>query len=212
MWIAGLLAGLLLGWIFLPMPMGVCGIYNANAAPAWVQAIGSVAAILVATGIPWWQARTKGKEAARQLSVATLRLRSNLEALGKAALDRAASLRGTHALLLTNTVADLLRSITLAEADKVIAHVNNVHHFQQRIQEPILSLLEEYDQYTTEHERLQGISGSEKTAQFEISRSGLITRLERISKLSFDASNAIRLVDEEQTYPDIRARNLGGRP
>lgn len=204
-----LFAGLLIGWIFLPMPMWVCGIYNSDATPAWVQAIGSVLAIFVAAAIPWWQERMKRSQEGKQLSIATLRLRSNLEVLGKAAMDRAATMRGFSVDAATpSTISGLLASTNLYEANVVTSHVANVHHFEDRIQRPILQLLEEYDQYSTEHGRLHDTNDTEKVAQMKIARSGLIIRLERISGLSFKASNAIRLVDEERKYPDIRTRNI----
>ena len=53
MWVAGLVAGLLIGWLFFPTPVAVCGMYQSESMPAWVQAVGSVVAILVAAGIPW---------------------------------------------------------------------------------------------------------------------------------------------------------------
>lgn len=206
--LAWLFAGLLIGWVFLPTPMWVCGIYNSSAMPAWVQAVGSVVAIIVAAAIPWWQERIKQREEGKQLSIATLRLRSNLEVLGKAASDQAAAMRGFDAKSATHATATMLLYGTgLTEAGVVTSHLENVHHFEDRIQGPILSLLEEYDQYNTEHGRIYYTDDANRVAQLEISRPGLITRLERISQLSFKASNAIRLVDEERKYPDIRARN-----
>jgi len=207
--LASLIAGLLIGWLFLPTPMWVCGIYNSDATPAWVQAIGSVLAIIVAAAIPWWQERIKRKEEGKQLSIATLRLRSNLEVLAKAAMDRAATMRGFDVETATpSNVTRLIQGSHLHEANNVTSHVENVHHFEERIQRPILGLLEEYDQYTTEHGRLYDTDDAGRVEQFRISRSGMIIRLERITQLSFNASNAIRLVDEERKYPDIRARNI----
>lgn len=205
---AGLFVGLLIGWIFLPTPTWVCGTYNSNALPAWVQAIGSVAAILVAAWIPWWQERIKRKEEGRQLSIATLRLRSNLEVLGKVASDRAATMRTFRVEAATpSAIGRLLSGTNLTEARVVTSHVENVHHFEGRIQRPILQLLEEYDQYMAEHGRLYDTDDAEKIQQLTISKAGLITRLEQISQLSFSASNAIRVVDEEQRFPDLRVRN-----
>lgn len=212
-WFSGLIAGLFIGWVFLPTPLGVCGLYNSNAAPAWVQAVGSVLAIFVAAGIPWWQERIRRKEENKQLSIATLRLRSNLEVLGKAATDRAASYRLFDTETATpETIFWLLQSSNLFEAGNVTSHIEKVHHFEERIQKPILALLEELDQYNTEHGRLYDVEDSRKVEQMRISKSALINRLEIVANLSFKASTAIRLVDEENRYPDLRARNLGGRP
>lgn len=208
MWLAGLLAGLLVGWLFLPTPLWVCGAYSSASTPAWVQAVGSVLAILVAAAIPWWQERTKRTEEGKQLSIATLRLRSNLEVLGKAAMDRAAKLRRFRSEgHVAAEISQVLAGCYLPEAQVVTSHVENVHHFESRIQGPILSLLEEHDQYMVEHGRLHDTEDAYKQDDFGVSQTALVTRLDQISMLAFKASNAIRLVDEERKYPDLRRRN-----
>lgn len=204
-----LLLGIVSGWLFLPPPKFIYGILNSSAMPAWVQAIGSVAAIFVAAAIPWWQEKVKRRIERQQLSIATLRLRSNLEVLGKAACDRAAAIRGFNIEAATpSTVARLLDGAHLYEASVVSLHVEKVHQFDDRIQRPILRLLEEYDQYMTEHGRIHDLEDAIKVEQFRGVRESLVIRLESISQSSFLASNAIRLTDEERRYPDIRNRNV----
>lgn len=209
MWFAGLVLGLLVGWLFLPTPIAICGVWSSQAMPAWVQAIGSIVAILVAAGIPWWQERIKRREARLQLSIATLRLRSQLEMLGAAALDRSLKLRALN--VWDSPLRNVVNNLTVFESRPVLEHVENVHHFEPRIQEPILRLCEQLDQFDMEQGRLHNCADADIYDEFNKAHSGLITMLQSISTAAFAAATAIRLVDEEKKYPDLRAQNLGNR-
>jgi hypothetical protein len=212
-WLAGLLAGMLLGWIFLPTPMAVCGIYQSSAMPAWVQAVGSVLAIGVAAVIPWWQEKIRKKEEGKQLSIAVLRLRSNLEVLGRAATDNAALLRGFNwEDCLPKDVHELMHNVYLWEIRPVDAYIDRMHGLETKIQDPILELLQEHDQYGIDRDSVQEAGEHMKAAVLESCRTTLITRLERIGQLAFKAASAIRVVSEEKQSRAIRARNAGGRP
>lgn len=208
-----LFVGLVLGWLFLPMPPLMCGAFRSDAAPAWVQAIGSVAAIFIAAGIPMWQERLRDRERRKRLSISTLRLRSNLEALGASATAHAATLRGFDSSRLTpDGIEEVLFRTILWEAPQVESRIDQIHDLDRRIVAPILGFLAEYDQHNIERERVRLASKDEIVALFNLHRNALIGRMEKIGELAFKASMAIRTIDEESRYPDIKARNLGGRP
>ena len=199
--------GLGAGWLLLPTPLWVCGLYRSDAAPAWVQAIGSIAAILVAAGIPAWQEWRKDTDDEKRLSIATLRLRSNLEALGAATGEKAAKIRSSKIDAPFKVLSDMVFQITLWEISPVEQRIDQIHDLDPKVTKPILALLEEYDQYLLVHERVR--TADAETIHTELQKCGgaLIGRLERIGQLAFSASTAIRLIDEEQRYPDIRERN-----
>lgn len=201
-------AGVLAGWLLLPTPLAVCGFYNSESAPAWVQAVGSIAAILVAAGIPAWQEWRKETDEGKRLSIATLRLRSNLEALGAAAVDRAGKIRRTKTDEISPSgVADLIHYISLWEINPVQQRIDQIHDLDPKITDPILSLLEEYDQFLLVQERVRSAEPSNAIPELRACGGSLLLRLEKIGQLAFKASNAIRLIDEEQKYPDLRERN-----
>lgn len=195
-----LLAGVMLGWLLLPTPLAVCGMYSSAAAPAWVQAIGSILAIVVAALIPWWQERSKKSNEDKQLSIATLRLRSNLDALSKAAKDRAGKIEKFKAMEATaSVVTRLLQNTYLTEANSLISYVDTVHHLEPEIQGHILGLLEEFDQYVTEHSRVLDSEDNQKLSLMAESQPSQVNRLRKIAKYADDAAAVIRKLADKRT-------------
>jgi hypothetical protein len=205
-WLLGLFTGLLIGWIFLPTPLGICGIYQSASAPAWVQAIGSVVAILVAAAIPIWQARAASKEQGRRLSIATLRLRSNLEALARTTGERFDRVRNFESDSSANEIENLMFNLNPWEVASVELQIDKIHHLDERIQKPILDLLQENDQYVIDVERIRTSPTKTRVEEFKLLKPTLVARLESVMRRSFNAANAIRKVEEEAKYPDIRKR------
>lgn len=212
MWFAGLVAGLLIGWLFLPTPPATCGAYQAESMPAWVQAIGSVAAIFVAAGIPFWRQRREKNEEGKRLSIATLRLRSRLEALGRAAGERAAELREFKVEGSTpDQVSQLIHQMSLQEIRPIEDYIDRVHHLDDRIQKPVLSLMKQHDQFDVDLGRIYGTREQGRVAELLRCHTTMIDRIEEVGLLAFTASNAIQLIEEEKRFPDLKARNFGGR-
>lgn len=205
-------AGLLAGWLLLPRAFEICGVYSSAAAPAWVQAIGSVAAIFIAAGIPAFQERKRAEELRKRLSISTVRLRSNLEALGASVIERAALVRGFKVTgASTRDIDALMNRLNVWEMNPISNSVDDIHDLDKKITKPIIDLLEEYDQYLIVHERVRSATSNDKHDQMRAAGSSLILRLERIGELAFKASTAIRLIDEESRYPDLKARNEKAR-
>ena len=142
-----------------------------------------------------------------------MRLRSNLEALGRAAGERAETLRHFDVQSATpSTVAHLMNQLSISEVRQVENYIDRVHHLEERIQKPLLELMAEYDQYDVDVVRIYGASDSERVAELRRCGQSLISRIDNVGALAFRAAMAIRLVGEERRYPDLKARNLGGRP
>lgn len=197
--VAWLFTGVMLGWLLLPTPLAVCGMYSSAAAPAWVQAIGSILAIVVAALIPLWQERSKRSNEDKQLSIATLRLRSNLDALSKAAKDRAEKIEKFKVMESTaSVVTRLLQNTYLTEASSIVSYVDTVHHMEPEIQGHILGLLEEFDQYVTEHSRVYDSEENQKLSLMEGCQAGQVTRLKRIAKYADDAAAMIRKLADKR--------------
>lgn len=123
-------------------------------------------------------------------------------------MDRAAKIKRTRTDgIKPQAVADLAHYISLWEIHPVEQRIDQIHDLDPKITGPILNLLEEYDQFLLVQERLRTTEPSNAVDELRACGGTLLLRLQKIEKLAFTASNAIRLIDEEQKYPDLRERN-----
>ena len=111
-------AGLVVGWLLLPMPLWTCGAYASDAAPAWVQAVGSVAAIVAAIYIAERQRRHERRDEfdamTKRLSVAKRRIGGSLSTLATSALNSAAIWRELNKSDIGRKVGDIEDSVRKA--------------------------------------------------------------------------------------------------
>lgn len=104
-------------------------------------------------------------------------------------------------------ISSFIDQLILWEIQPVEHKIDQIHDLDRRVTTPILGLLEAHDQFLITHERVRSAPVTEKNKVMAQVQAVLVTRLEDICRFAFNASNAIRLVDEETHYPDIRARN-----
>lgn len=184
-------AGIAIGWLFLPMPLTICGSYSSVAAPAWVQAVGSILAIAATALVAAWQLRHQRLQAERavkqRMRVTHQRLASGLSATIRVSTDTAAVLRG---LRTGASESDINNAIdrTLNFFSLSFLNLDELHELPEDVTKPITDLLAEHDQFDVELRAIYNMQERARIENFPLSRESFITHIESMEQYASIAS------------------------
>lgn len=200
------LAGIAIGWLFLPTPLWVCGLYSDQALPAWVQAVGSVLAIIAATLIAYAQHRTRRVEEAetkkRRAGVVRQLLICDLESM----LLTSNQLAAHYRLAGQNQTEDSWSDPDIEEAlhqgilyDGFRGFDDDLDLLDPHVVDNTLEVIRKASQYRTLHLKAQTGSAAVRRRRFLESVSLLIQLLEDIGSAAGRANLILRRdIDRER--------------
>lgn len=199
-----LIAGLALGWALLPTPLDVCGFYQSQSAPAWVQAVGSVVAILATAGVAWWQLREQRRQAradvSQRMRVVHQRLSSELEVVAQDAKETLAGLEKIGTNPSETQIDEAIRSLHLYSISSVSRHEEHFHELPEGLLKLITDLLAESDQLATQYASLYDLGSPERYVAYSSECPTIEARLKSIEQHARDgARNTLGLMAREKT-------------
>jgi hypothetical protein len=203
------LVGVGIGWIFLPTPLWICGVYANQSMPAWVQAVGSVLAIVAAIFAAGWQQHLAHKAeraaTARRMIVTQARLYSALTTLGTAAQRLQVKwARAAERPQAIDGLNELIGDTNLWSDGNVKSHTDMLHEFDEPTCKVIMKTLAKCDQYHELHGSLYD-SADRQTAFGHLGGS-LAACAGEIAEYAMEASRMLTLAMEMEKYPAIRKR------